>query len=81
MTEIRALDERTLLATFDGTEKRVRDMSDLILAGKVFEPLQNPGFFKTVRLVYGAPTWIGPQGQEIDICPDTFYLESRPWEG
>jgi hypothetical protein len=56
-------------------------MSDPITAGKVFAPLQNSGFFKTVRLVYGAPTWIGTQGQEIDICPDTFYLESHPWEG
>jgi hypothetical protein len=81
ITNIQPIGEYKLLATFENGEQRVRDLSDLVAIGKVFEPLRNPGFFKTVKLVYGAPTWFVPGSMEVDLCPDSFYLDSEPWEG
>ena len=66
-------DDYHLLLTFDNGEERDFDASKL-LAMKVFAPLKNPEFFKSVTVRYGTIMW----PQDIDYCPDTLYAESVP---
>jgi hypothetical protein len=40
----------------------------------VFNSLQSKAFFESVRVAYGSILW----PNNIDYCPDTLYLESRP---
>ncbi len=80
MISITPIDNYRLVAEYADGEKRVRSMLPLMDKG-VFKLLRNPAFFKTVRLVYGAPTWIAPDGYEIDLCPDAFYAASQPYGG
>ena len=62
-----------LLLTFDNGEKRIFDVKPL-LSMKVFKPLQNNTFFKSVKVAYGSVLW----PNDIDYCPDTLYSESTP---
>jgi len=73
VTEVVSSDEYKLFLTFDNGEKRVFDAKPL-LSMKVFAPLKNKGFFKTVKVEYGTIAW----ANDIDYCPDTLYNESVP---
>lgn len=64
-----------LLLTFTNDERRVFDASPLFKYA-VFSPLRNPEFFKRVTVSRGSIAW----PQDIDYCPDTLYMESKPLE-
>ena len=67
-----------LLVTFESKEQRIYDMSNCLFG--VFEFLKEPSMFNAVELVDGAPTWYPPNGaMEVDICPDTVYIDSVPY--
>ena len=63
---------RIFLVFNDGVENTV-DFSDW-LAGPVFEPLKEPGYFERFFLDGGTVTW--PNG--ADIAPETLYERARP---
>ncbi|MEI7870335.1 MAG: DUF2442 domain-containing protein [Candidatus Methylumidiphilus sp.] len=70
VTAVQPLPDYRLFLTFENGEHRYFDMTPY-LHYRVFERLQNPGFFKLARLDYGTVTWPG----EIDIAPETLYLD------
>ena len=77
--EVKPLDGYKLLLTFNNGERKVYDMSKYLYG--VFEFLKNPIKFNSVELVNGAPTWYPPNGSlEVDICPDTVYIDSIPYK-
>lgn len=77
---VQPLDGYKLLLTFNNGEKRVYDVSPS-LSLRAFDFLKNPLKFNAVELVDGAPTWYPPNGaMEVDICPDTVYLDSAPYK-
>ena len=69
--EVKALEGFQIWIKFnDGVEGTI-DLSHLVGSG-VFEAWENRSFFETVRITsYEAVTW----GEDLDLCPDTFYLE------
>ena len=83
--DVVVLNNYRLLLTFDSKEQKIYDMSANL--NGVFEYLKDYERFKKVRIVRGALTWfrdIPPNSNicnEIDICPDSAYLNSTPIEG
>jgi len=67
-----------LLLTFENMEKKIFDMSNELTG--VFEQLKDSRNFNAVKIVHGAPTWLLPNELEIDLCPDTLYIISTPFE-
>ena len=76
VTDVIPNDNYELLLTFDNGERRRFDASQL-LSMKVFAPLKNIAFFKTVKVEFGTVVW----PQDIDYCPDTLYAQSIPING
>lgn len=72
VTGVRALDSYRLELTFaDGTRGAV-DLSNRIIGrGGVFKPLEDPAFFRQVRVNEELGTIVWPN--EVDICPDLLY--------
>ena len=66
-------DHYELFLTFNNGEKRKFDANPL-LDLKVFAPLKNINFFKSVKVQFGTVVW----PQDIDYCPDTLYAQSIP---
>ncbi len=64
-------DDFKLILDFNNGEKRVFDVLQ-IADIKVFEPLKNIDFFKSVKVEYGTVVW----PRDIDYCPDTLYSQS-----
>lgn len=63
----------TLTLTFTNNEVKLFDMKPYIQeSGFVFEELQDPALFKTVKSWEGSIQWINGQ----DLCPDTLYINS-----
>ena len=62
-----------LLLEFENHEKRLFDMSPYLVIG-VFRNLNDASLFKAARIEGGTVAWPG----EIDIAPETLYLESVP---
>ena len=75
VTEVIASDNYELLLTFNNGEKKKFDASSL-LDMKVFAPLKNIAFFKSVKVEFGTVVW----PRDIDYCPDTLYMQSVPVE-
>jgi len=76
--EVQTLNGYRMLLTFNNGEQRVYDMSSSLFG--VFEFLRNPAKFNAVELINGAPTWYPPNGgMEVDVCPDTVYIDSIPY--
>jgi hypothetical protein len=71
VTAVSPLEDYKLDLTFDNGERRIFDAGPLF-GMKVFKPLENIGFFNSVKAAYGTVVW--PDG--IDYCPDTLYSES-----
>lgn len=61
-----------LLLEFENGEKKEFDCKSLF-GYKVYEPLKEEHFFHQVKVEYGTVVW----SDEIDIAPETLYLESR----
>ncbi len=64
----------TLIITFTNKEKRIFDAKPL-LSYPAFQPLHDISFFNKVTVDHGTITW----PNDIDYCPDTLYLESKPF--
>lgn len=73
VTDVIPSDNYELLITFNNGEKRIFDAHQL-LDMKVFSPLKNIAFFKSVKVEFGTVVW----PQDIDYCPDTLYVQSIP---
>lgn len=73
VTEVVPSDNYELIITFNNGEKRKFDAQQL-LDMKVFEPLKNIAFFKSVKVEFGTVVW----PRDIDYCPDTLYAQSIP---
>ncbi len=72
------LENYCILAEFENGEKRVADIKPL-LNKPVFSHLSNVALFNKVYIEYGAVTWKGKDGDEVDICPDKLYSDSKPF--
>lgn len=53
---VKPLENRMMIITFPTGEQRLYDTSGL--RGPAFEPLNDPGVFKTATVVQGAVTWM-----------------------
>ena len=73
VTQVTPNDNYELLLTFNNGEKRKFDARQL-LDMRVFAPLKNVAFFKSVKVEFGTVVW----PQDIDYCPDTLYAQSVP---
>lgn len=68
-----ALNHHQLLVTFTNQEQRIFDVSEYLTL-PVFQVLANPSYFKQVQVAHGTLSW----SDEVDFCPDTVYLKSKP---
>jgi hypothetical protein len=68
---VKAEDNFTLSLLFTNGERRLFDVKPYLTVG-VFKTLDDPAYFRRVRVFLGSVEW--PQGQ--DFCPDTLYEES-----
>ena len=69
---VTANEDYTLTVTFTNGEVRSYDCRPLLGFG-VFASLEDLATFRGARVSGGTVEWPG----EIDICPDTLYVESR----
>jgi len=66
-----------LLLEFNTEEKRVFDVKPL-LDKPVFQPLKDKELFEKVHIIYDYTiAW----NDEIDMCPDSLYIDSVPFDG
>ena len=70
---VEALDHYRLKITFEGDECRVFDASAYLDKG-VFTRLKDKTLFNLAYVQWDTVCWPG----ELDISPDTLYLESKP---
>jgi len=81
---IEVLKDYKLLLNFENGEKRIYDMSKRL--NGVFEHLKDYHKFGAVKVIDGTLTWFLNNNlstnvcNEIDICPDSAYLDSIPAE-
>ena len=67
--KVEAKEDFHLLVDFADGSKKLVDMRPVIAEGKVFVPLQNPGFFALAKENYGTVTW----PKNLDIAPEYLY--------
>lgn len=72
-TSVTPLPDYRLLITFQNGERRVFDAKPL-LHSPLYAALQNKAFFQTAQADGMCVFW----NDEIDLCPDTCYLDSTP---
>jgi hypothetical protein len=70
-----------LRLTFEGGERREVDIAQLVPFDGVFEPLNDPAYFRQVTVNPDIGTIVWPNG--ADLCPDVLYesgasLTSKP---
>jgi hypothetical protein len=70
---VEVLNQHQLLVTFTNQEQRIFDVSEYLTL-PVFQVLANPAYFKQVEVAHGTVSW----SDEVDFCPDTVYLKSKP---
>jgi hypothetical protein len=73
VNEVKTIPEYGLILTFNNGEQRCFDMRPY-LHYPVFKRLENQGYFSLARVDYGTVTWPG----DIDIAPETLYVDSVP---
>lgn len=71
--DVKPLENFELLITFQNGEKKIFDVKP-ILSLPLYEPLRNKGFFSTVKADGTCIYW----NDDIDLCPDMAYCDSRP---
>ena len=62
-----------LLITFQNGEKKIFDAKP-ILSLPLYAPLRNKGFFDTAKADGMCVYW----NEDVDLCPDMVYTDSRP---
>ena len=75
VTNVEYLGGTRLRLTFEGNKRCEVDIAEMIPFDGVFEPLNDPSFFRqvTVNPDVGTIVWLnGP-----DVCPDALYERSR----
>jgi len=70
--DVVAMDDYTLLLTFDNQEKKSFDVKPYLDFG-VFKQLTDLDRFKTAHISFDTVEWDG----EIDIDPETLYAEGK----
>lgn len=73
INKVQPLPDFSLLLEFEHGESRTFDMKPL-LDIKPFDRLKDPLLFSSAHVDYGTVVWPG----NIDIAPETLYLESIP---
>ena len=68
-----------LKIVWNGGFEGIVDLRHLLKIGKVYTPLRDPAFFKSVRVEeYGHSIgWAGPEGREIDFGADSLQSLSK----
>lgn len=69
------LQDHQLLITFQNGEKRIFDVKPL-LGSPLYAALKNENLFQAAQVDGMCIFW----NDEIDLCPDTCYLDSTPAE-
>ncbi|MCM1228338.1 MAG: DUF2442 domain-containing protein [Clostridium sp.] len=77
VVKVQPLADYKLILEFDNGEKRIGDISPLLVR-PIFSFLKDPIYFNTVYIEYGAVTWKDPNGNEVDICSNKLYMDSLP---
>ena len=72
---VKAADDYQLMLTFTNNEQKVFDMKPYLDKG-VFRALQNNDLFKKAYVNWGTVVW----NEDLDMSPDTLYLESEGYE-
>ena len=65
-----------LILTFEGGEQRETDLGQWVTFTGVFAPLEDPAYFRQVKVVPAVGTIVWPNG--ADLCPDVLYEKSGP---
>ena len=78
VTHVECLGGTRLRLAFEGDERRDVDVRELVAFDGVFEPLNDPSFFRQVTVNPDVGTIVWPNG--ADICPDVLYDESGTTE-
>lgn len=73
---VKPLENYELLITFKNGEKKVFDAKP-ILSLPLYQPLNNKGLFSLAKADGMCIYW----NDDIDICPDMIYSQSRPYGG
>lgn len=81
VVKVMPLENYCILAEFENGEKRIGDIKPLLERGGVFTSLKDIEIFNRVYVEYGAVTWKDHNGNEVDICPDKLYMDSKPYNG
>lgn len=71
---VKPLDDYELLVTFQNGEQKVFDVKP-ILSLPLYQPLKNKGFFTLAKADGMCIFW----NEDIDLCPDMVYTDSRPY--
>jgi len=75
ITSVKVANDYLLVLTFTNAEQKVFDMKPYLNKG-VFKALQNEDLFKKAYVNWGTVVW----NDDLDMSPDTLYLESKDFE-
>ncbi len=75
ITGVKPLTDYRLELLFANKERKVFDMKPYLSIG-IFQELQDTALFNGIRAFNGSIIW----PNDIDLDPDTLYLDSRPVE-
>lgn len=73
VTDVKPLDNYRLDTVFTNHERRLFDVKPYLTTG-IFQELQDTVVFNSARAFNGTVVW----PNEIDLDPDTLYLDSQP---
>lgn len=73
--EVYPIEDYELRLIFNNGEERIFDVKPYLETG-VFRELKRPELFNSVRPFLGSIIW----DDDIDLCPDTLYIESKATE-
>lgn len=72
--DVKPLDDYELLVTFQNGETKVFDAKPL-LSLPLYQPLKNKAFFNLAKADGMCIFW----NEDVDLCPDMVYSDSRPY--
>lgn len=71
--EVKALADYELLVTFQNDEQKIFDVKSL-LSIPIYQPLRDAALFAKAKADGSCVYW----NEDIDLCPDRTYIDSRP---